>query len=117
MESVEQFENPAMIIDEDNLKHKQKERTQPAQKKPNVNNEFIGQFEESSIFNSASQVPINVKNPSYLYEEQEDSVDLRSECSAFPRVNSMFNRNENYNISKLPRTPKHNEVNSWRDVY
>jgi hypothetical protein len=119
MQSIEQFENPAMIIDEDNLKQKHKERNQPAQRKLNVNNnEFIGQFEESSIFNSASQVPINVKNPSYLYEEQEDSLDLRSECSAFPpRVNSMFNKNENYNMSKVPRTPKHNEINSWNDVY
>jgi hypothetical protein len=121
---IDEFENPAMILDEDeNLKQKIREKNEQANyfsklQEKNFNCQDL--LEEShsindpndtlSVLKSASQVPFNhlpFNNPSYLYEEQEGSVDLRSECSFLAKNNSFLNNNISKNKnSKIPQTNK-----------
>ena len=119
---IEEFENPAMILDEDEtLKQKIREKNEQANyfsKLQDKNFNYQEQLEESHSINdlndtlalkSASQVPMNLpfNNPSYLYEEQEGSVDLRSECSFLAKNNSFLNNNISKNKnSKSSQNPK-----------
>ena len=47
----------------------------------NKQDESIVAMSDTIMLKSASQVPMNSNNPIYMYEEQEGSIDLRSEYS------------------------------------
>lgn len=117
---IEEFENPAMILDEDeNLKQKIREKNEQANyfsklqgKMSNCQDQLeesqsINDLNDTLVLKSASQVPMNLpfNNPSYLYEEQEGSVDLRSECSFLAKNNSFLNNNLSKN-NKQSQNPK-----------
>ena len=119
---INEFENPAMILDEDeSLRHKIREKNELAQHAnytsqlhdKNFNNQDISEesftdLNDTLALRSASQVPVNLpfSNPSYLYEEQEGSVDLRSECSFLAKNNSFLNNN--ISKTKNSKTPQSN---------
>jgi hypothetical protein len=148
----EQYENPAMILDDDKLsstdnnlkttktyksessilnntinntnkeffsykKLRAKERRNLSSKK-NKDQYYDPLSRKNSVANlsdleSASQIPINLQNPSYLFEEQEGSVDLRSEYSYCAKNNIMDNSQhqkfKNFNLK--------NQINSWKEVF
>ena len=119
---INEFENPAMILDEDeNLRHKIREKNESAQhanyisqlhdkkfSNQDILEESLTDLNDTLALRSASQVPINLpfSNPSYLYEEQEGSVDLRSECSFLAKNNSFLNNN--ISRTKHSKTPQNN---------
>lgn len=151
----EQYENPAMILDDDKLssidnnlkisktyksetsilnnttnntnkeffsykKLRAKERRNLSSSKKNKDPYYDPPSRKNSVANlsdleSASQIPINLQNPSYLFEEQEGSVDLRSEYSYCAKNNIMDNpgqqqqRFKNFNLK--------NQINSWKEVF
>ena len=71
-----------------------KERRNLSSSKKNKDPYYDPPSRKNSVANlsdleSASQIPINLQNPSYLFEEQEGSVDLRSEYSYCAKNNIM----------------------------
>ena len=135
-------EKPAMILDEDeSLKQKIREKyeTKKAQTRDENSANFFSQLQHDKNYKnkeqmeeanselndtlalrSASQVPMNFpfNNPSYLYEEQEGSVDLRSECSFLAKNNSFLNNNLNRSKnSKTPQKANAKNINSWNEVF
>lgn len=143
------FENPAMILDDErgderqtNVKAKGNFRKRhEAHDNMNHNNheyldnmsrgeESIVAFSDAAMLKSASQVPVNhhMQNPNYLYEEQEGSIDLRSEYSFYSKnVPPKSGKHENNmnNISNLNKKSnddnkafcEYKDISSWRDVY
>lgn len=85
--------------------------------------ESVVAFSDTIMLKSASQVPVNMQNPTYLYEEQEGSIDLRSEYSFYSKNQAKRNQNEacNGNINKKIHEDKtfceYKDINSWKDVY
>lgn len=72
-------------------------------------------FGEAAMFkvqSAAQQPPINqnnlnqnsTTNPNYMYEEQEGSIDLRSEYSFYGKTNNNNNNNEK------PKTSQHHKL-------
>jgi hypothetical protein len=146
------FENPALIIDDErvddsrpsNMKGKnfRKRHEQHEMNMTHNNHEYLDNmsrgeesmvaFSDAAMLKSASQVPVNhnMQNPNYLYEEQEGSIDLRSEYSFYsknaPKSGKQENNNMiNNNISNLNKKSnddnkafcEYKDISSWRDVY
>ena len=135
---TETTENPAMILDEDeSLKQKIREKCEMKSALDNYmspgrcdknckNRDQVEESHDLSDLNdtlnmrSASQVPLNLpfNNPSYLYEEQEGSIDLRSECSFMAKNNSFLNNNlPRIKNTKMPSKNGNKNVNSWKEVF
>ncbi len=141
-------ENPAIIIDDGeerqgNLKGKQfQKRNDKHHSNGNNNNnknndysdnvsrdESMIAFSDTLMLKSASQVPCNMQNPAYLYEEQEGSIDLRSEYSFYsknaPKSAKHPNDNIMNNMSNVNKKShednktfcEYKDINSWKDVY
>jgi hypothetical protein len=144
----EQYENPAMILEDDKQSSTQTDTHKVSQRmfksdaalahSNSAQKEFFSykklrggakdrrsRKNSASIANlsdleSASQMPSHMQNPSYLFEEQEGSVDLRSEYSYCGAGNSS-KMIANHVETSLPRV-KHNynlkqHINTWKEVF
>ena len=140
-----QFENPAIIIDDERGDVQQGPQKGKNYRKRNANNyncknnnrdyldnmsrgeESIVAFSDAVMLKSASQVPVNMQNPSYMYEEQEGSIDLRSEYSFYskngpPNPPARSKHENNMNLNKRSHDDsktfcEYKDINSWKDVY
>jgi hypothetical protein len=89
--------------------------------------ESVIAFSDTLMLKSASQVPMNPQsqNPNYLYEEQEGSIDLRSEYSFYHKNAANMHKKNALNAQNLNKKGgeetktfcEYKDISSWKDVY